>query len=172
MSDFPCLELILSCKKKLDIFTNWQGKFQRQSQAHQQSFQFVTTLIHLLNHFQFNFEGQNITVFMYFSILKLIWVAPFAYLIKSKFPSLVWKTFHILVVFHISNPLSTQLSELSSWSSDTIIHCHAENYLEAPHDLIHISSHVSYNLILVFLLCHVPPNSIYSNFQSQTLLSF
>lgn len=67
-SDFPYLVLNLPYKKKQDTFTNQQGKFQGKSQANLQSFQSVTTLIHLVNHFQFNFKGQNTTVFMSFSI--------------------------------------------------------------------------------------------------------
>lgn len=48
-------------------------------------------------------------------------MVPIAYLIKSKFPSLILKTFHSLAPFHLSNPLSIQLSELSFWNTELFI---------------------------------------------------
>lgn len=47
-------------------------------------------------------------------------MAPIAYLVKSKFPSLVLKIFHSLAAFHLTNSLSTRQSELPSWNILTL----------------------------------------------------
>ena len=127
---------------------NQQGKFQGKSQANQQSFQFVTILILLVNHFQYNFKGQKYHCLDVFFYWRTSGVTPIAYLVKSKFPSLVLKIFYSLAVFHLSNPLSTQQSELTSWNTDKIITLTLKNTLRLL--MTTDKCHISHRSFLLF----------------------
>lgn len=110
-------------RKKIIQLGNFQGKIQSNQST-------VSTLIQFINQLQLNFRGKNITFFMSFQFKNSISGSHGLSGQVKFFPS-NFEGPHSLPTHHSSNPLATQLSELTFLKYSTILF-HTQKYFKTP----------------------------------------